>query len=244
MVAGAQAGASGTTAVGEAERLDAIRRRILNVVGHELRTPVTTIRGLAESLDTADAQAIRSTIAPALVRNTRRLERLLDDLLIASGITTALPVDLPEVVAPAPLARETWARLADAVGGADLEIVSDAPDVDAVEALIPPASLRSALERVFENALRYGEPPFRLEITRTPDAVRLTLDTPGAALHREEIQLALEPFFRGEQAVMTHPGLGLGLSVAQALLDRADGRVWVEDRPGGGLVTVLEVPAL
>lgn len=209
------------------------------MVGHELRTPITTIRGLAESLAGADMATVHSTIAPALIRNTRRVERLLDDLLMASEVSTALPVDRPERVTVAPAAREVWQRLIAAGTGesARIKIVGDA------EALVPPASLRMALERVLDNAIRYGEPPTRIEISALDDAVRIVVDTPGAALHPEEIELALEPFFRGEHAVMTSPGLGLGLAVAHAVMEAAGGHLRVEDRPDGGLITVMEVPA-
>ena len=63
----------------------------MNVVGHELRTPLTTIRGLAELLGDASEEELRETLIPALVRNARRAERLLDDLLIAGEIDVARP---------------------------------------------------------------------------------------------------------------------------------------------------------
>src|SRR5436190_16625171 len=81
----------GDTAARELAELEAIRRRVVNVVGHALRTPVTTIAGMASALATTTDAETRSALVEGLVRNARRVEGLLDDLLIASGVTTALP---------------------------------------------------------------------------------------------------------------------------------------------------------
>jgi light-regulated signal transduction histidine kinase (bacteriophytochrome) len=72
-----------------ADDLDLLSRRVVNVIGHELRTPVTTIRGLAESLAETPGDA---ALTAALVRSAVRLERLVDDLLLASAVFTASPV--------------------------------------------------------------------------------------------------------------------------------------------------------
>ena len=62
------------------DALDLARRRFVNVVGHELRTPVTTLRGLSEELILATEEELRD-LAPAILRSARRVETLLDDLL-------------------------------------------------------------------------------------------------------------------------------------------------------------------
>ncbi len=77
--------------LGALEALDSARRRFVAVVGHELRTPVTTLRGFAEELAAAESDAAQDLV-PAIVRNARRVEQLLDDLLLATEIITALPV--------------------------------------------------------------------------------------------------------------------------------------------------------
>lgn len=70
-----------------------LRRRVLNVVGHELRTPVTTLRGPADALEGAGTDTERVQLADALVRSARRLESLVDDLLVAMGVTTVSSED-------------------------------------------------------------------------------------------------------------------------------------------------------
>ena len=219
---------------GTPEDLRKIRERILNVVGHELLTPVTTIRGLADAVSEGDAQT-RERLAPLLQRNARRLERLVNDLLLAAGVDTVLPVAEPTSIAVRTLVTHAWGT--DADEPFTLEVPDDLcvhMDADAAH---------RALEHVLVNARTYGTAPPTVTARQEGRDVELTIDSPGAPLHPEEVRLATEPFYRGEHAVMTAAGLGLGLPVARALLRHAGGQLAVAARPGGGLVTRLVMPA-
>src|SRR5687768_18169134 len=90
--------------------VDLLRRRVLNVVGHELRTPVTTLRGLADALEGAGTDAERVQLTDALVRSARRLESLVDDALVAMGVTTALPVGAPRKESVLDALQAAWAE--------------------------------------------------------------------------------------------------------------------------------------
>ena len=216
--------------------IDLLRRRVINVVGHELRTPVTTLRGLAEVLRTADLTTIRDEIGPRLLANLRRLERMLDDLLVGSGVTTALPVGraTPEPAAPALVSA--WADLGT---GADLAIGGD---IDA-RVLLPPGSWERIVAHVLANVASYGEPPVAATITASPSTTTVAVAAAGSTPTDQELRLAFEPFFRGEAAVMNNPGLGLGLTVVKALVEQAGGTAKLTANPSGGTVTTLELPA-
>lgn len=217
------------------EALDLARRRFVNVVGHELRTPVTTLRGLCEELDRASEAELRE-LAPAVLRNARRVESLLDDLLLATDITTALPVGEPEPIDLVTCAQATW----DALGYAD-DLVLDGAQ-EAIVAMRPGAA-DTLLEQVLDNAHRYGQPPYRLDARVEDGRVRLTVSSEGAELRADDVHLAFELFYRGEGAVTSAPGFGLGLPVARALARQHDGDLTIEPRPGGGLDVIIELPA-
>ena len=218
----------------ERERVDLLRRRIINVVGHELKLPVATIRGLAEALERATPDEVRGEIAPALVRNTARLERLVDDLLLAAGVSTVLPVDPPTAQAVGPVIERAWA----AAGGAGPLVVSGDTATTA-------PSRGDALERVLgallENAARYGRPPIEVRVGTSGDRVVIEVMSKGAP-SSEDLALALEPFFRGEAAVTAAPGLGVGLTVAAALAAQDGGRVEIR-ADGDTVVASLELPS-
>lgn len=217
------------------EALDSARRRFVAVVGHELRTPITTLRGLTEELDGAQPEAVQELV-PAIVRNARRVEELLDDLLLATDITTALPVGTPEPIDLVTTAQAIW----DAFETDDDLALSGEPE--AVAALRPGAA-DTMLERVLDNAHRYGEPPYALHASRDGSRVRVVVSSHGALLQPDEVHLAFELFYRGEGAVTTAPGFGLGLPVARALARQHDGDLTVEPHPGGGLDAIIDLPA-
>lgn len=215
--------------------LNAARGRFVAVVGHELRTPVTTLRGLAEELVDADAATIKE-ITPALVRSARRVESLLDDLLLATDITTVLPVDEPEPIDLVTAAQATWDAL-DA--GEDIDLTGE-PEI---VAMLRPGAAATMLERVLDNARRYGKPPFRLHAALSNGRALLTVSSEGAELRPDDVQLAFELFYRGEAAVTSAPGFGLGLPVARALARQHDGELTIEPHAGGGLNVRIDLPA-
>lgn len=227
--------ASDTSVMDALAALDAARGRFVAVVGHELRTPVTTLRGLAEELPDADAEALRQLI-PAIVRSARRVETLLDDLLLATDITTVLPVGAPEPIDLVTAAQATWDALEV---GEDLELSGD----EEVLASLRPGAGDTMLERVLDNARRYGAPPFRLHATTVDDRAQLTVSSEGAELKSDDVHLAFELFYRGEAAVTSAPGFGLGLPVARALARQHDGELTIEPHPGGGLDVCIDLPA-
>jgi signal transduction histidine kinase len=216
-------------------QIDQVRRRIINVVGHELRTPITTIRGLADLLGTTDDPESALTIQDALRRTARRAESLLDDLLVAAGISTALPVGEPEPTDLGVEVAEAWLQL-----GCD-----GSPPLsggDGVRVLARPGVVRRALVLLVDNALKYGGGDIRLDAERADDRVVLAIANPSPAFAEQELPLLFEPFYRGERAVTLNPGLGLGLSVARALARQHGGDVELS-QPDGRIVARLVLPA-
>lgn len=213
------------------EALDLVRRRVINVIGHELRTPLTTVRGLAELLlDTPDDEQ-RDELILALVRNARRAEQLVDDLLIAGEITTAHPTDEPTTVELAPL-------VADAVADTAVSVQGTPPG----PVLAHPEAVGGALHRLVDNADRYadGDASVHFEADAHTVAVVVTAPIDG---HIPDLDLSFELFFRGERAVTRAPGLGLGLPVARALARMDGGEVTIE-HDDAAVVTTLRLPRL
>ena len=216
------------------DRVDLLRRRIINVVGHELKLPVSTIRGLAQALHRATPEQIQAEIGPALVRSSARLERLVDDLLLASGVFTVLPVEPPM---PKPVAAAIERAWSDAAGDGAPEITGERDASVSVRA----DTLDRILAAVVDNAVKYGTPPISFDLHHAGDRVVLDVRS-GGTLGADDMALATEPFFRGEAAVTAAPGLGIGLAVAHALAAQDGGRVGLR-ADGDTIVATVELPS-
>jgi signal transduction histidine kinase len=213
--------------------VDLLRRRLVNVVGHELKLPVSTIRGLAESLQHATPEQITAEIAPALARSSARLERLVDDLLLASDVFTVLPVEPPR---PCPVGPAL--ERAAVTAGATLAVEGDRDAVVGARA----DALDRVLSALVDNAVKYGRPPVRVRVHETGATVVVEVVSGGAPAS-DDLALAPEPFYRGEAAVTAAPGLGIGLAVAAALAAQDGGRLALRAEDDTVVATVeLPVP--
>lgn len=225
--------------VSHAEELDLIRRRVINVVGHELRTPITTLRGLTEQLLVASPEQIRDELAPALVRNARRVELLLDDLLLAAEVSTALPVAAPVVTDVVAEVRAAWEGLAH---HPPTELTVEGPERAPV--LARPGALPRIFGHVLDNAVKYGEPPVTVTVRPDgPDWWEVVIESGGSPVPASDLKLATELFYRGERAVTTAPGFGIGLPVARTLARQDGGDLLLEGRRDGGVRVTVRLPA-
>ena len=201
-----------------ADATDLVRRRVINVVGHELRTPITTVRGLAELLGDADEHEAREVIIPALIRNARRSEDLLDDLLIVSEVKTAHPVDVATEVDLGEVADAITQHTPVRVDGRPSGTVLAHRDM----------ALR-ALQHLVSNAVKYHVDEPWISFESDDDAVTAVVVTPVDG-EVSDVELSFEVFFRGESAVTRSAGLGIGLPAARALARVDGGDVTVESQ--------------
>lgn len=202
---------------------------------HELRTPAAILAARVDALPDGDAKR-------ELKRDVRRLTVLLDQLLSVARLEQSA-VDASEDVNLLACAREVVADCAPLAlrGGRHIEL----------EAHVRTAGLRgnagalsSAVANLVENALRV-EPAGGLVIVRLTGCddgrrVRLEVVDHGPGVPQADRERVFEPFWRREDK---KPGTGLGLAIVAEAVRLHDGRVWIEETPGGGATFVVELPA-
>lgn len=219
-------------------RLDLLRRRAINVVGHALQTPVATIRASAEVLAGSPPPEVRTEVVQRLLASARQLEELLDDVLVVSGIDTRLPVARPEDLVPAEVVRAVATERSP-----DLAVhVEEGEDV---QLRCDRATLEWILRHVLDNAARYGSGPLHVEVERLEGWVVTSIWTPEGTLELRpgELDNAFEVLFRGEEAVTAATArLGLGLPTARRLAEHAGGSLVLTPR-GDSVAAVLTLPA-
>src|SRR5207247_4449693 len=141
--------------VSEVRRLEAVRRDFVANVSHELKTPLTSIVGYAETL-AAEAAGGSETgrFAQTILDNARRMQRLVDDLLDLSRIESGGWQPHPAVVDVAVAAQDAFAPLADRAAGAGVTFETTvAPE--AARVVVDPEALREIFTNLFDNSLRH-----------------------------------------------------------------------------------------
>ncbi len=223
----------------ELRRLETVRRDFVANVSHELKTPLTSISGYAETLltDSPDAVTGREFLG-IILSNAHRMQRLVDDLLDLSRIESGRWQPGVEPVDVVGAAREVWATLAEraAVRGTTFEVKVDA-GAATIEA--DPDGLRQVLTNLVDNSLRYvGAGGIVTVAARELDGgVELSVRDNGVGITSDHLPRIFERFYRADPSRSREEGgTGLGLSIVKHLLEAHGGRVSAESELGVGTV--------
>jgi two-component system, OmpR family, phosphate regulon sensor histidine kinase PhoR len=229
----------------EVRRLEAVRRDFVANVSHELKTPLTSISGYAETLlgDQMDADTTRRFLG-TILSNARRMQRLVDDLLDLSRIESGRWQPNRSEVDVAAVARESWAALAgrsDAARvGMDLDVAEDAATVDA-----DLDALRQVLTNLMDNSLRYTPEGGRITCAarRVDGGVAVSIRDNGVGITRDHLPRIFERFYRADSSRSREEGgTGLGLAIVKHLVEAHGGRVHAESERGSGTTVTCVFP--
>lgn len=228
--------------------LEAARRRerdFLMSVGHDLRTPLTTIRGYAEGLDTgAVPEEDVARVAGVIHLQTSRLSRLIEDLMLLARIEAREFTLRPEQVDLAAHIKETLdgARLR-----ADDARVSIEVDLEPIGLfVVDPDRVAQVVTNLLDNALRYTPEGGTVLVTleAVEGTARVTVADNGPGIEVEDVAHVFERLYVAQRYRPVRPeGSGLGLSIIKELVDTMGGTVAVTSHPGRGTsVAVTLVP--
>lgn len=227
-------------------RLDKLKDEFIEHVGHELRTPVTSL-SLALQLLTHQPELMREL--SHVVRNSiLQLEALVDRVLLLDhtfeNATTHMHRSSSSIEL-LPLLEEVAETFMPAVRAKGLHLRVQAPEGLAVWGEV--TTLRRALHEVIDNAVRYSD---RGTVTISA-AVRdglavITVEDQGPGIPPDERDLLFNAFYRGRRtrALAEQPGVGLGLSLARRDIEALGGQIWLERTGCDGSVMCVALPAV
>jgi two-component system sensor histidine kinase BaeS len=236
---------------------DRARRQLLADVSHELMTPLTAIRGYAETLalpqflpaSNEGQRAVR-----VIQEEGERIERLVRDLLDlarfeAGGISMAQEsVDVDELFER--VAERHWKTAQEK--GVDIVIarpeagLDNAGPHDDIRIVGDPHRLEQALQNLAANALRHTPPggAVRLNASREDGRVKISVTDNGVGIPPEHLPHVFDRFYKADQSRVLAGGSGLGLSIVKAIVERHGGTVSVRSRQGVETVFEIVVPDL
>ncbi len=215
-------------------RLDAgvaRQRRFTANAAHELRTPLSV---LGARLDAPEEPSFKND----LKRDMRRIRNIVEQLLAAARMGEQ-PADLGEAVDLTSLVRSMIADTALLAIKARRQIALETPSTP-VFVRGNKSALESVVANLVDNALR-AEPEGGTVLVYIGEDALLEVVDHGSGVEKADRELIFEPFWRKSEST---PGTGLGLAIAKEIMDAHQGRIWVEETPGGGATFKLALRTL
>jgi PAS domain S-box-containing protein len=220
------------------------RDNLLAVVSHDLRSPLAAIRLSAGMLGRrapgGEPTRVRTQV-DRILRATERMNRLIDDLLLAAAIESGAFLVEPERSEVAPIVAEL---VAAAQPLASLKSIRLEPDVPAG---LPPvwcdrAQVFLVLSNLVGNAIKFAPERARVVVGATGGAgeVRLAVCDSGPGIPENQVPHLFDRYWKGKPE--GRHGVGLGLYIAKGIVEAHGGRIWVESRPGAGSTFCFTLP--
>lgn len=220
---------------GMLDRLDAAwasQRELLSDVGHELKTPITIVRGYVEVMDAHDPADVDETRDLA-VDELQRMGRLVQDLAASASLQGPAALALREVDAAELL--HTIIRKAAGIEGATV-----APgDIAAARIVVDPGRITQAALQLAQNAVTHGGGSIVMGSRRVPAGIEIWVRDHGPGVPDAQKKDVFERFHRGGAS---QPGSGLGLNIVRVIARAHGGDVVVVDAPGGGALFLITLP--
>jgi signal transduction histidine kinase len=228
--------------------LDELKNEFVAKVAHDLRTPITTVQGFADTMlfrwsEFDDDEKLR--FLDLISQGTRQLMVLVEDILQVANIESAeFQVELDDIPLHRPLEMlaEQFAVITPR-GRIDWSVPDTLPLVRADE-----QRMIQVVTNLVSNALKFSEPDTVVRVSaqaaQASDTVRLRVEDEGIGIAQKDLSRLFGKFVQVDQSRTgraTPPGSGLGLYITQSLVEAMGGDVWIESTVGVGTTVVVEL---
>jgi signal transduction histidine kinase len=232
-----------------AQRLADLQMNFVAGVSHELKTPLTAIHTAAYNLRGKLAQnpAQVERYGELIQRESGRLKELVEQVLQFASANAGRVIHEREPVSVERVIEETVEMSRPAIQAAHCTLEKTV-DAGLPEVLADALALKSALQNLVANAVKYGakdESWVGISAAEADGAVEIRVADRGPGIPEEEQKHIFDPFFRGKRALQDQVhGTGLGLNLAKQVVEAHGGTIRVESNPGRGAEFIVRLPAL
>jgi two-component system sensor histidine kinase KdpD len=224
--------------------IERLRNALLSALSHDLKTPLTALVGASTALcegrlDERERKEFTQMVASEAERLNRLVANLLELTRLEAGKVTVkrVPQAIDEVIGT------TLYRLERQLEGRRIE--TSVPE-DVPLAAFDPVLLEQVFTNLLENAIKYTPAGTPIDISVRRDHSRIVVDVAdrGPGVPPGEEEKVFERLYRADADRRTAGGVGLGLTICRAIVTAHDGKIWLENRPGGGAVFRFTLPAI
>ncbi|MBN1564473.1 MAG: GAF domain-containing sensor histidine kinase [Anaerolineae bacterium] len=231
-------------AYNELDQLDKLKSDFISIASHELRTPLSVILGYATFLK-EDAQGEASAHASAVLNSALRMRNLIEDMTNLRYLKLGESELSKEHIPLAAIFQEAQNDVEDMAAAKSHRLEVRTPDVGTV-VVVDRIKFSMALTNLLYNAIKFTPSGGRITLSfeRKPNAIWITVKDTGVGIPQDQLERIFEEFHQVEDHMTRrHGGMGLGLSIARALVTAHGGRIWAEsDGPGHGSMFYISLP--
>lgn len=225
----------------EIKTLNTRKDEFIGVAGHELRTPITTIKGYLQLLEAQAPEGLTKDFIDKALRQVNKLNRLVTDLLDVTRIHAGkldysiVRCDLVDLV------KESIETIGQIHTSAIIE--SRLPE-EPVYVMADATKIEQVLINFLSNAIKYspGHPKIYVSIATRPDRVTVSIRDEGIGIPTQHLVDIFNRYYRVEQTQHVFGGLGIGLYISKEIIERHNGSIWAESSEGNGSTFYFSLP--
>jgi two-component system, OmpR family, sensor histidine kinase KdpD len=216
-----------------------LKRFVLDGIAHDLKTPLTAIKTCVTTL---------ITIPPRTEEKRLELLNIIDEEAEHLHQTIDEAVQLARIEAQQVALKRSPICLFSQIE----KLISGLPDSERFYVDIPetltfsadPDLFNQALRQLIENARKYagGDSAIEIRAWAEDSSVQITVSDRGPGISPRELDRIFDKFYRGTRTQTSTEGTGMGLSIAKGIIEAHGGKIWAQNRPGGGAVFVVQFP--
>ncbi|OGS14098.1 MAG: hypothetical protein A2285_10635 [Elusimicrobia bacterium RIFOXYA12_FULL_57_11] len=229
----------------ELAQLNRLKDEFLSTVSHELKTPLTTIKGFVSVILSGEVGPLNEqqlNFLSVVDQSVNRLTHLISNLLDLSRLNGKVEMEFQK------------ADLAELVRGSVSNVSLKAREkkvslTNALEKKLPAVQadtrwIGQVIDNLLINAIKYAGPGAKISVSGTDkgEAVVICVEDNGPGIPLEEQKMVFEKFYRGKASANQVPGTGLGLAISRSVVEKHGGKIWVESKPGKGARFCFALP--
>ncbi|MBT8356251.1 MAG: ATP-binding protein, partial [Deltaproteobacteria bacterium] len=234
--------------VTQLRRLEKMRQDFVANVSHEIKTPLTAIKGFVETLQTGakDNQKEADRFLAIIEKHVNRLGAIIDDLLHLSRIEKENQANLIQLTKTAIKNIITSSiKICKAKADAKRIEINFTCD-DLLEAMIEPVLFEQAVVNLIDNAIKYSGEKSNIQIkaVKTDSGISFSIKDSGIGISKKHLPRLFERFYRVDKArSRDQGGTGLGLAIVKHIIQAHGGHITVDSTPGKGSTFTIHLPA-
>ena len=224
--------------------VDRMKTEFLSTAAHELRTPLTSIQGFSEILLTRDdiKEEEKEECLSYINKQSVNLAVIINDLLDISRIESGKGFSLnktPDDIAA--IIRDAVPHFQILSPKHSFEVVVPK---EPVEVMVDKEKMRQVLENFLSNAVKYSPDGGLIRVAGEllEENYQVSIEDQGIGMTSEQVEKIFDKFYRADASNTAIPGTGLGMSIAQYLVEAHGGKVWVESELGKGTIARFTIP--